>query len=751
MEKVKALIKKMFNSKNKKSIIAVVALVQCLVLIGLTTYSWIESASSLVIKGENIPIAENLNYRFDIDTAENGKYIDLKTYFSPTALYQIAKASSPNGNEFYFSKPSGGYRLGDTTDYNTSYYNFDFYVHNETSKTYNYYFEKAEIFKITSDKLDAIEDAEAIAAAQGAFRIAITVGSNTKIFAYDNTAYNPVNNVNGDTTGSDVTPNALSGNSPFVYSENVNDDNFVFSSTGSGDDTRVNVKIWFEEKDADYLALSENYKKLIEGATVNIDIKFLNAASLFQTFIFDDYTFNTKSGYEGKNVTTEDSTKGMYFYYELPTDTGEVEKVSIPMTRATSTNADSTRWITASDDGVAAPRISDEAKNALIKGTATGYFYYGSSPTNYLYKWPITKPAVNDGDMFVFNALSVHKYNNENTGYGVWDTKETPIKLWEFKDQTTCSTSDVYNANSFSFITNQGPNRLYISSSSDASANVTRMYYDATEGIYKGYFLKNLTDPVFSYTSAADCKSSNIKVQWTASNPTKHNGDTIYKALGYVGSGSANSQSKAKGLGTWAETEEIKFSTELVDASMNKNYRYKIGVKFGVNYEYYYMSIGENATQWKAYVPIGCGNTTDTHIKFQRFAEYNSSSHAGTWNDTGSSIRNRSSIYYATDMNATTSSGQWHIGVVVDGSADNVINDVLTNVTGSKLEYSVDSGNTYIEMKKIDNYRWYTGDFDYTVKKIIYRWTPYPSNNGTSDYFEYGHDLNNGIYFNITE
>lgn len=70
---MKKFFKNTFNFKNKKNtIISIVALVQCVILIGVMTYSWIESASSLIIKGNDIPISSNLNYRFDIkDGATN--------------------------------------------------------------------------------------------------------------------------------------------------------------------------------------------------------------------------------------------------------------------------------------------------------------------------------------------------------------------------------------------------------------------------------------------------------------------------------------------------------------------------------------------------------------------------------------------------------------------------------------------------------------------------------------------------------
>lgn len=750
MEKVKDFIKKIFNSKNKKkSIIAIVALVECILLVGLATYSWIESMSSLVIKGEDLPINSNLNYRFDV---KGNDTIDLSTYYRPTALYQLAMASTTDAQNFYFKKSAENYRLGDTTDYNTSYYNFDFQIHNESTKTYNYYFNKAEIFDITSDK---ITDETLLKVAEGAMRVAVTSGTtsyNTRIYSIDSKEYGAVNTKTGGTSTTAST--GLSGGSQYNYQTNTDSTKFVFSTTGGGDDARVNIKIWFEERDPEYQALSADDKKTILGATVNINFQFVNAASNFQTFFFDDYTFSIEENHEGQPVTTEDNSKSLYFLYKEGTETQ-----IIPMTTTTSDNG-VVRWVTASEDGNAAPRISDDMRNKLSGGNASGYFFYGTynastgSKTE-TYKWPVTAPAVNTADVFIFKALSVIRNASGYTGYGVWDN--VAIDLYKFKDMATCDTEKAYNTNSFQFINKAGQGRLYITKDTTDLNSATRLYYDKNQDIWMGYFDKlteTFTTPIFNYINSVVLSSANIKVQWSADNPMDNSkGQRIYTALGYEGTGAADFlSSTATGVGTWSDTEMIRFSTELVDASMLKDYRYKINTKVGGTYKSYYMALAENATQWKAYVPVNSGDTTDDAIRFQRFNSSKETQVAGTWNSTNV-VRNNSSTYYATNMAATTSAGQWHIAVVVDGSADGIINDTLTSVAGSALEYSIDGGTTYNAMNQLDDHRWYTADdiFSISDNTVHYRWTAYPEGSANAAIFSYGHDLSNGIYFNITE
>lgn len=753
MKKAKSFVKKMFSGKSKKSIISILALIQCVILIALTTYSWIESVSSLIIKGDDLPIAGNINYRFDVDE-ESLSNVDLNSYFRPTALYQMAHASSPDGNNFYFAKSnSSSYRKGDTTDYNTSYYDFDFYVHNETSKSYNYYFEKADMFTVTSD--NEILTSEDLNAAEGAFRINVNVGSTTndsRIYSRDAATYEAVSGLDGNTFSSTTTTKLT--NSDYVYKNGANsEDYFVFRTTPGGEDTKVRIKIWFEERDPGYAALSAAKKEALLGATVSINMVLKNSASSFQTFFFDDYSFSIKSGSLGKNVTTESDSKKMFFYYE-----NDESRYVVPMVKTKSPADGVTRWVTATDDGEEAPRISDEIRSDLDENPENGYFFYGTynsstGAINTDYKWSFTQPAVNNASLYIFKALSV---NNGIFGFGVWDN--TPITLMYFRDQAVTATTNAYNIDGYQFINETGQGCLYLNETGNVSTASTRMFYDIGSGLWKGYYPVTET-PHFIYLNGASFVTSNIKVKWNAGTPVKYDEvdseKFIYTALGYKGTNVVASQPSggSVGVGTWGPTELIMLSTELLDHAINKDYRYKIGLHNGTTETYYYMTRYQNNLQYGAYVPKGSGNSADSYISFQHFKSVTATGDSGTWNSTAT-VRDGSNKFYATDMAASTSKGQWHIGVFVDGSADNIVYEVLNTVEGSNLEYSIDGGKTYNEMNKLgnDNYRWYTNDFDSTVQKIDYRWTAYPDVPGYNKaIFIYGHNLSDGIYFNITE
>lgn len=760
MNKIKEFVKnynifkknKFFKSKTN-IFISVVALVECVVLIGVMTFAWIESSSSLVIKGEDLPISSNLNYRFDVQETGTTS-VDLSTYFRPTALYQLAQCSTADGENFYFKKDGQTtYRLGDTTDYNTSYYNFDFQVHNVTSKNFNYYFSSADIFTVTSDDESVTDDLKTVVAE--AMRICVTTGTTSKttlLFSKESESYNAVTSTAAAVAG--ISTKGLSG-SDYVYNGSNTENGAVFKSTHGGEDTKVNVKIWFEEKDPEWVALTAQQRELLLGCTININLKFMNSASDFQTFMFDDYTFSTVSGHLGKPTTTEDANKNMYFCYSNGTTTEVVPMI------ITSSDGDAIRWITSDGSGNATPRISKDVIDDITANPTYGYFFYGTVSSAgapvVTYKWALdanSTPTQNDGGSYIYQALSVTKDSKGAAyGFGVWGNKA--VELIQFVDRTTCATANAYNEGGYRFVVNGGQGALYLNNTGLYKKETTQMYYDASADIWKGYYLSDNRESLkFMYSSDGLC-GANIKCVWSATSPEKVDGTNyIYTALGYSDCGivddftsSLTVAGTTSGVGTWLEVEKIRLSAELMDIGINADIRYKVGLATGTTY--YYMAKDNTDLHYFAYVVKDYGNSTANVLGFQYYSSATETQAGSTWNSVIKALRDGSDTYYLTGRNT----GQWHIAVVVDGSAMGIINDTLTNVAGAKLEYSTDN-ETWYDMIKLDDYRWYADDFAGTVTKLYYRYTAYPHTSSTQQdgaIFTYGHDLTNGIYFNITE
>ena len=157
-------------------LVAVVAIIECLLLVSFTTFSWIESNSSLIIQNgpESSQVNTNVTKKMDIASQLNSTinlnysssdFADLNSFFSKVKYFQFAKATSSDGKTMFFPcrnntySTAGKYRKGDTVDYNTSYLYFDFILSNKGTGAENrdVYFDEAEgytdIFTVTGDSL----------------------------------------------------------------------------------------------------------------------------------------------------------------------------------------------------------------------------------------------------------------------------------------------------------------------------------------------------------------------------------------------------------------------------------------------------------------------------------------------------------------------------------------------------------------------------------------------------------------------
>ena len=206
-------------------LIAVVAIVECILLSVFTTFSWIESNSSLVIQNgpastqvdtgttKKMDIAPALNSTINLNYT-SGTVPGLNTFYSAVKYFQFAKATSSDGVTMFFPcrnntySTAGKYRKGDTIDYNTSYLYFDFILSNSGSGAANrdVYFSNesgfTDIFTVDGGDLNS----EQQAAVRKAMRMSITTkvgnsAANTTIYsenAYSGTtAYNPASPASG--------------------------------------------------------------------------------------------------------------------------------------------------------------------------------------------------------------------------------------------------------------------------------------------------------------------------------------------------------------------------------------------------------------------------------------------------------------------------------------------------------------------------------------------------------------------------
>lgn len=746
-------LNKFFNfKKNKNSIISIVALVECLLILVLTTFSWIETMSSLRIKGEDLIITNGINHNFRY-VNDSKQIVDLSTYFNDTARFSFAKASSADGENFYFARPNGTYRLGDTTDFNTTYYNFDF---NLLSSQIKFFFKSAEIFSfeenvnyidsdgnsisLTDDQKNAIESAFL-----KAFRIAVSTGSSedtTKIFSQSGVKTSAVKN--GSVTTDSQTSTAFES---CVFTEETaqTSNNYVFQGSGS---KLINIKIWFEEKDttlsnllnsAAYSSLKDSILSSLLGANVSINLQFVGDGTEYSRLTFNDFSLST---------TDTNSKNKMYFCYDNGSQT-----FYYPM-MVTSTNEDFVTWVTCDDSDTPGSLVPDDYITDVTANPAKGHFFYGSvnasGTVTEVYSWPLSDDN-NNANSYTYNALSLTKTSDTQAkGIGYWD--DYSIKSVEFVDKATASVPASYNTGAYQFISD---NRLYVSCTGITTP--IKMNYHKNGDIYRAYILKDSFDEetdsiTYRYTNTDYYNLGNVKVNWAVPFNESTNSFT---ALGYKETGLVDNLTKtAVGIGTYEEVKRINFSAELIDSTVLSNPDYRFRVGFNSTYEIYMATDASNPLEWYAYVP----NSVE-EVSFRCYNGSNLGTINADWSSCETTISNTINTFYATKFNGDASKGLWNLVVLVDGTTDNLVNFTLTNsaTTGAKLKYNDGVNDIDISTSgKIDNFRFITDEIPNSCSAAKFTWTAYDNINGYKkaefDYtINFPEPLNGIYYYTVTE
>lgn len=349
-------------------LIAVVAIIECLVLVTFTTFSWIESNSSLIIMNgpdsvqdtsagnKKLNIADTLNSTINLNTTEGQAFHKIKDFFSEIKYFEFAKCTSNDGKHFFFprrnnSVPSANqFRRGDTDDYNTSYLYFDFILSNHDNGTYqaenqDVYFDNTEGYEdiiyavgdgVFSD--DTTENAAYLDALRSAMRMSITtqVGNGaetTNVYSlYNDKAIKTI----PPALPSNLTPTeenlTYQGLSTSLFSDYVfkMDNNAVTSKklfvAKKNADTKVSVRIWFEMQDPKYIKkfignnattyFNDDVYKKIAGAKIGLKFAFKTNANDLRTLYFNDYTFSNNSGVA--HITDENPNYSVWFYAYQP-------------------------------------------------------------------------------------------------------------------------------------------------------------------------------------------------------------------------------------------------------------------------------------------------------------------------------------------------------------------------------------------------------------------------------------------------
>ena len=349
-------------------LIAVVAVIECILLVSFATYSWIESTSSLIISSgkdgeESMDVADNLNYQIEL-AADSAVPADMSTYYRTVKYFRFAKSSSPNGRMMYFPKTNytnsnnatagyysvAGYREGDTADYNISYTYFDFKVYNSSNK------QKVFFFKPNSDAnlfTAAGGDSTVNTKVQNAMRISFTqnekVNPVTKIYSisggdteHDSTTTAAVNNKAGSSTVN-VTSLYVKAHEFDANATTPDTTKAVFTSNvGDNEIMEISVRIWLEEKALDGVTAEQ-----LKGVTVTVNLQLVSDNIEYEQIFFDDYSYTDSNYqiYKGKHAT--DTGRKMYLYAWNESVGTNGTYIAYPMTRVNNPHDSSIpRWST---------------------------------------------------------------------------------------------------------------------------------------------------------------------------------------------------------------------------------------------------------------------------------------------------------------------------------------------------------------------------------------------------------------------
>lgn len=182
----------------KTIILSVVALIQIMLLITGTTFSWVETISSLALTGGGkidnpVMTVANIGSGSGYD-----KELDLDAYFKKAGNVHLSTCSSADGSVFYF--PIVGedklHRQSTVNDRNVNYISYNLKVVNKENKSKDFKFGKIPSIKIGNE---AVTD--------NRVRVAITVDGVTKIFSNKDATEKVVAATDG--TLSDTTVNAF--------------------------------------------------------------------------------------------------------------------------------------------------------------------------------------------------------------------------------------------------------------------------------------------------------------------------------------------------------------------------------------------------------------------------------------------------------------------------------------------------------------------------------------------------------------
>lgn len=215
----------------KTIVLSVVALIQIMLLITGTTFSWVETISSLALTGGGI-IDNPVKTVANIGSGSGyDKALDLDAYFKKAGNVHLSTCSSADGQNFYFPivGDNNNYRQSTVNDRNVNYIGYNLKVVNKENKSKDFKFGNIPSIKIGNE---AVTD--------NRVRIAITVDGATKIFSNKDDTENVVAATDGKL--SETTVNAFD-----KYTNSDKNVTLPVFSIPANSSKEVKISLWLQE------------------------------------------------------------------------------------------------------------------------------------------------------------------------------------------------------------------------------------------------------------------------------------------------------------------------------------------------------------------------------------------------------------------------------------------------------------------------------------------------------------------------
>ncbi|MGN0501413.1 MAG: InlB B-repeat-containing protein, partial [Ruminococcus sp.] len=264
---LKSIISSKISSVNRNNLLlSVVALVEIIAIMIVSTSAWVETISTVEISGTKGSIASSIYTNANFDGTE--KEIDLSQYFNESGNVHLASASSADGENFFFPKIGSNpvtYRKGTINDVNVNYISFSIRI-TASQNANDFYFDQIPTIMIGDKDVN-----------DSSVRIAISKsGQKTIIFSKSETAEQAV--VAADGTKDDTTVNLFN---TYVGAEAEQP---IFS-VDYQETTDITFTLWLEDPD-----MLSKYT----GQKVTIDnFKLITSEQKFNlTFIDRTTSFN---------------------------------------------------------------------------------------------------------------------------------------------------------------------------------------------------------------------------------------------------------------------------------------------------------------------------------------------------------------------------------------------------------------------------------------------------------------------------